>query len=83
MPPWTNGHNEDIQMFTALGVIVNNDNLSALENIPPSNEPPFWLEASNNVIPADGWSFQGTYPQKSNNHPNCGLSINKPGEIWL
>jgi len=75
MPHRTNDHNEDIQNFTALGAIVDDDNVPAPENIPPPNAPPIPLGASNNVFPADGWGFQGTCPRKSNNHVNRGPSI--------
>jgi hypothetical protein len=78
MPPQMNDHNEDIQAFTALGAIVDDDNLPAPENIPPPNEPPVWPGASNDVFPADGWGCQGTFPRKSNNH----ASISKPREFW-
>ena len=82
MPPRTNDHNEDIQAFTALGAIVDDDNLPAPENIPTPNEPSVRPGASNEVFPADGWGFHGTCPRKSNNHANRGPSITKPREIW-
>jgi hypothetical protein len=81
MPPRTNDHNEDIQAFTALGAIVDDDNLPAPENVPPPNEPRR-PGASNAVFSEDGWGFQGTCPRKSNNHANRGASINQPREIW-
>jgi hypothetical protein len=40
MPPRTNNHNEDIQLFTALGTVVDDDNLPTPENVPPPNEHP-------------------------------------------
>jgi hypothetical protein len=57
MPPRTNDHSEDIQAFTALGAIVDDDYLPALENIPPPNEPLVRSGASNEVFPADGGGF--------------------------
>ncbi len=62
MPPKTNDHNEDIQAFTALRAIVDDDNLPAPENVPPPNAPPVWPGASNDVFPVDGWGFPGTCP---------------------
>jgi hypothetical protein len=82
MPPRTNDHSKDSQVFTVLGAIVDDDNLPASENMPPPNEPLVRSGASNKVFPADGWGFQGTCPRKSNNHANHGPSINKPREIW-
>jgi hypothetical protein len=82
MPHRTNDRNEDIQAFTALGAIVDDDNLPAPENIPTPNAPANPLGASNSVFPVDGWGFQGTCPRKSNNHPNRGPSITKPREVW-
>ena len=38
MPPRTNDHNDDIQALTAMGAIVDDDNLTATENIPTPNE---------------------------------------------
>jgi hypothetical protein len=81
MPPRTNDHNEDIQAFTALGAIVDDDNLPAPENVPPPNEAR-QPGASNDVFAEDGWGFQGTCPRKSNNHANRGPSITQPREIW-
>jgi hypothetical protein len=63
MPPRRNDHNDDIQDFTALGAIVNDDNLPAPENSLPPNETPVWPGASNEVFPVDGWGSQGTCPQ--------------------
>jgi hypothetical protein len=54
MPPRTNDHNEDIQAFTALGAIVDDDNLPAPENIPLPDEATIRPGASNDVFPADG-----------------------------
>jgi hypothetical protein len=62
MPPQMNDHSEDIQAFTTLGAIVDDDNLPAPENIPPPNEPLVQSGSSNEVFPADGWGFQGTCP---------------------
>jgi hypothetical protein len=39
MPPRTNDHLEDIQAFTALGVIVDDTNPPGPENVPTPNEP--------------------------------------------
>ncbi len=44
MPPRTNDHSEDIHAFTALGAIVDPDNLPASENIPPPMNLPFGQE---------------------------------------
>ena len=82
MPHRTNDRDEDIRNFTALGAMVDDDNLPAPENIPPPNEPRIPPGASNNVFPSDAWGFQGTCPRKSNNHANRGPSINKPREVW-
>jgi hypothetical protein len=64
MPPQMNNHKEDIQVFTALGAIVDYDNLPAPENISPPDAPPIWPGASKGISPADGWGLQGTCPQK-------------------
>jgi hypothetical protein len=82
MPPRTNDHLEEIQNFTAMGAIVDDDNLPAPENVPTPNEPTNRPGASNAVFPEDGWGFQGTCPRKSNNHANRGASISEPREIW-
>jgi hypothetical protein len=82
MPLRTNDHNEDIQAFTVLGAIVDDDNLPAPENVPPPNQPRTQLAASNDVFSEDGWGFQGTCPRKSNNHGNLGASTNAPRKIW-
>jgi hypothetical protein len=78
MPPRTNNHLEEIQNFTAMGALVDDDNLPAPENVPTPNEPTNPPGASNAIFPEDGWSFQGTCPHKYNNHANCGTIISEP-----
>jgi hypothetical protein len=57
MPPQRNGHSEDIQAFTVLGAIVDDDNLPAPKNIPPPNGPPIQPGASNDYsLQMDGAS---------------------------
>jgi hypothetical protein len=71
MPPGTNHHNEDIQAFTVLSAIVEDDNLPVPENIPPPNEPPVRPGASKGCIPCRWMGLPGYLPSKLEQRWSC------------